>query len=125
MARGRQQHVAEPAEHERPDRIALVAGQQHADGVLPLEHVEVIEPEVDEDFLELATPVHRTDEFRGRVFSTLESMTWSTMMISMMLAGIASQSHSPREIGVVAGALSSTTALFWGWAHWSGRLPEP
>jgi MFS family permease len=68
---------------------------------------------------------HVSDEFRGRVFSTLESMTWSTMMISMMLAGIASQSYSPREIGVVAGALSSTTALFWGWAHWSGRLPEP
>jgi hypothetical protein len=21
--------------------------------------------------------------------------------------------------------LSSTTALFWGWANWTGRLPEP
>ena len=25
----------------------------------------------------------------------------------------------------MAGALSSTTAIFWGWAHLTGRLPEP
>jgi len=31
------------------------------------------------------------DAFRGRVFSTMESMTWSVMMVSMTLAGIASQ----------------------------------
>ncbi len=34
---------------------------------------------------------HVANEFRGRVFATMESMVWSTMMISMMLAGIASQ----------------------------------
>jgi MFS family permease len=66
-----------------------------------------------------------SDEFRGRVFSTMESMVWSVMMLSMMGAGIASQFYSPRVIGACAGALSSTTAIFWGWAHWSGRLPEP
>jgi MFS family permease len=65
------------------------------------------------------------DEFRGRVFSTMESMQWSVMMISMMLAGIASQYWDPRTIGAVAGALSSTTAIFWGWAQFTGRLPEP
>jgi hypothetical protein len=68
---------------------------------------------------------HVSDEFRGRVFSTLESMVWSTMMVSMMLAGIASQYFSPRVIGACAGALSSTTAIFWAWAHLTGRLPEP
>jgi len=68
---------------------------------------------------------HVDDSFRGRVFSTIESMTWSVMMISMMLAGIASQRYDPRLIGAVAGALSSTTAIFWGWANWAGRLPEP
>jgi hypothetical protein len=47
------------------------------------------------------------------------------MMVSMMGAGIASQHHSPREIGVVSGVLSSCTALFWGWANWTGKLPEP
>jgi hypothetical protein len=25
----------------------------------------------------------------------------------------------------VAGILSSTTAIFWGWANWAGKLPEP
>jgi MFS family permease len=68
---------------------------------------------------------HVSDEFRGRVFATIESMVWSTMMISMMLAGIASQYYDPRVIGAAAGILSSTTAFFWGWAHWTGRLPEP
>jgi len=43
----------------------------------------------------------------------------------MLAAGIASQYWDPRIIGAVAGALSSSTALFWGWAHFSGRLPEP
>ncbi len=66
-----------------------------------------------------------SNQFRGRVFSTIETMNWSTMMLSMMGAGIASQSYSPRTIGAVAGALSSTTAIFWGWAHWTGRLPQP
>jgi len=66
-----------------------------------------------------------SDEYRGRVFSTTESMVWFTMMISMMLAGIASRYYSPRIIGAWAGALSSTTAIFWGWAHFTGRLPKP
>ena len=64
-------------------------------------------------------------EFRGRVFSTMESVTWSVMMVSMLLAGAASQSWNPRTIGAVAGILSSTTAIFWGVAHWTGHLPEP
>jgi MFS family permease len=68
---------------------------------------------------------HVSDSFRGRVFATNESMQWSVMMISMTLAGIASQTWDPRTIGAIAGALSSTTAIFWGWAHVTGRLPEP
>ncbi len=65
------------------------------------------------------------NEFRGRVFSTMESLQWSVMMLSMLAAGIASEFWDPRTIGAIAGALSSTTAIFWGWAHWTGRLPEP
>ncbi len=68
---------------------------------------------------------HVADGYRGRVFATIESMQWSVMMVSMMLAGIASQHWDPRTIGAIAGALSSTTAIFWGWAHVTGRLPEP
>jgi MFS family permease len=68
---------------------------------------------------------HVPNAFRGRVFATMESTTWSVMMISMMLAGIASEHWDPRTIGAIAGALSSTTAIFWGWAEFTGRLPEP
>ena len=65
------------------------------------------------------------DAFRGRVFATMESTQWSVMMMSMTAAGIASQYYDPRTIGEVAGIISSTPAIFWGWAHWTGRLPEP
>ncbi len=68
---------------------------------------------------------HVSNQFRGRVFSTIETMNWATMMLSMMGAGIASQRFSPRAIGAVAGLLSSSTAIFWGWANWTGRLPQP
>ena len=66
-----------------------------------------------------------SDQYRGRVFSTIETLTWTMMMLSMMGAGIASTHYSPRTIGTVAGLLSSTTAIFWGWANWTGRLPLP
>jgi len=66
-----------------------------------------------------------SNDYRGRVFSTMESMQWSVMMLSMAAAGIYSQYYSPRLIGAVAGALSSTTAFFWAWANFTGRLPEP
>ncbi len=68
---------------------------------------------------------HVPDEFRGRVFATMETMTWSMMLLSMLGAGLASQSWSPRAIGAVSGVLSSSTAFFWLWANWTGRLPEP
>ena len=68
---------------------------------------------------------HVPDHFRGRVFATMESTTWSVMMVSMLLAGVASQYWDPRTIGTIAGALSSSTAIFWGWANVTGHLPEP
>lgn len=66
-----------------------------------------------------------SDQYRGRVFATMETLTWAMMMISLMGAGIASTHYSPRTIGAVAGLLSSTTAIFWGWANWTKRLPLP
>jgi len=68
---------------------------------------------------------HVSDAFRGRVFSTMESVVWATMILSMAAAGIASDHHSPRTIGAWSGVLSSSTALFWAWANMTGRLPEP
>jgi MFS family permease len=66
-----------------------------------------------------------SNQYRGRVFATMETFTWTMMMMSMMGAGIGSTHYSPRVIGTVAGLLSSSTAVFWGWANWSGRLPLP
>ena len=68
---------------------------------------------------------HTPDQFRGRVFSTMESIRWSVMIVSMSAAGIASQYVGPRTIGLVAGAFGSLTAIVWAWMDWSGRLPEP
>ncbi|MGE5647100.1 MAG: MFS transporter [Acidobacteriota bacterium] len=65
------------------------------------------------------------DQFRGRVFATMESLTWAVMMLSMTAAGIASQAWGPRTIGAWSGVLSSTTALAWGYLNLTGRLPEP
>jgi len=69
--------------------------------------------------------IHTDDEYRGRVFSTMESLRWSTMILSMAAAGIASQYYGPRAIGAVAGVLSSLTAFVWAWANWTGKLPQP
>jgi MFS family permease len=66
-----------------------------------------------------------SNEYRGRVFATLETLTWSTMMLSMLGAGLASQSVDARTIGAWSGALSSTTAIGWAYLNWSGRLPAP
>ena len=68
---------------------------------------------------------HVSDEYRGRVFATIETWTWLTMMLSMAVAGLASSHVSPRVIGAWSGVLSSTTAIFWAWANRTGRLPEP
>jgi predicted MFS family arabinose efflux permease len=68
---------------------------------------------------------HVANDYRGRVFATIETWTWMTMMVSMAMAGLASDHHSPRVIGAWSGVFSSLTAVFWGWANYTGRLPEP
>ncbi len=68
---------------------------------------------------------HVDDQYRGRVYSTIESMTWGTMMLSLSAAGWASEYVSPRTIGAWAGAFSTLSAVGWTWANLTGRLPEP
>ena len=68
---------------------------------------------------------HISDEYRGRVFSTIETWTWMTMLLSMSVAGWASDHTSPRVIGTVAAVFSGSTAIFWAWANLAGKLPEP
>jgi len=68
---------------------------------------------------------HVSNEYRGRVFATIETWTWLTMMLSMGVAGLVSSQTGPRVIGAWSGVLSSSTAIFWAWANWTGKLPEP
>ena len=68
---------------------------------------------------------HVSNEYRGRVFATLETLVWAVMMLSMTGAGLASDRIDTRWIGVASGALSSCTAFYWIWANATDRLPEP
>jgi MFS family permease len=68
---------------------------------------------------------HVPDQYRGRVFTTIEAMSNGTMMASLAVASVATLHYDPRSIGVVAGLLSSSTAFFWLWAQVTGRLKEP
>ncbi len=69
--------------------------------------------------------LHVPDRLRGRVFTTVDTMLNIVMMISMGATAVASTRYSPREIGVVAGCLSASTAVFWYWADARGVLVEP
>lgn len=68
---------------------------------------------------------HVPDRYRGRVFTTIDAMSNGTMMASLAVASVATLHYDPRTIGVVAGILSTSTALFWLWAQLTGRLKEP
>ncbi|MEZ5403112.1 MAG: MFS transporter [Bryobacteraceae bacterium] len=65
------------------------------------------------------------DAYRGRVFSTFESMNWGMMMISMTAAGFASDYYDTRTIGLWSGLASGSVSIFWIWAVLAGKLPEP
>ncbi|MCZ2077794.1 MAG: MFS transporter [Bryobacterales bacterium] len=68
---------------------------------------------------------HVPNRFRGRVFSAMEMILNGAMMISMTAASVAAVRYPVRTIGVIAGVLSTSTALFWAAANYAGRLPEP
>ena len=69
--------------------------------------------------------VHVPDRFRGRVFSTVETLMHAMMMLSLAVASIATDYYSARAIAFVAGCCSTATAFFWAWANAAGKLPEP
>ena len=58
------EHVAEVAEHVRPNRVALVLGDVVARRAFAGEDVEVVEPEIDQHFFELALAVDRAQQLR-------------------------------------------------------------
>jgi MFS family permease len=65
------------------------------------------------------------NQLRGRVFTTIDSVQWSVMLLSMSAGGLALEYLDARVVGTAAGILNGTTAIFWGWAHLTGRLPAP
>ena len=68
---------------------------------------------------------HVPDRYRGRMFSTSEMVVNVAMTASLTIASIASMSVPIRVIGVIAGCLSGSTAIFWFWADQAGKLTEP
>jgi len=46
-------------------------------------------------------------------------------MVSLFVAGIATETMDPRVIAAIAGCLSGSTGLVWAWASWTGRLRLP
>lgn len=63
--------------------------------------------------------------YRGRVFSSIETVQWTIMLMSMAAAGWATEFYTARQIAVVAGILSTSTAAVWAYLNVTGRLPQP
>jgi hypothetical protein len=68
---------------------------------------------------------HVPDHYLGRVFTTIDGLLNATMLASLTLASIATVRYPIRTVGVVAGLLSASTAIFWAWAVFARKLPEP
>jgi MFS family permease len=68
---------------------------------------------------------HVPDHFRGRVFTAVEGALNATMLLSLTVASFATMRYPIRVVGVVAGFLSASTAIFWAWAVFAHKLPEP
>ena len=68
---------------------------------------------------------HVPDRLRGRVFTTVDTMTNVTMILSLSAAGVATGHYGIRTVGAVAGLFSASTTIFWAWANLAGKLPEP
>ena len=68
MARRREEQIFETSQNMRPDGIALVAGEQHANRTLAVKDVEVVQPKVDQYLLERFSG---SNEFKSSRFSSL------------------------------------------------------
>jgi MFS family permease len=59
-------------------------------------------------------------DFRGRTFSVKETVVILSMVVSMLLAGIAQRYVGPHSIALVAGILTLLTGVLWLAANWAG-----
>jgi hypothetical protein len=63
-------------------------------------------------------------EFRGRTFSTKDSLVIFTMVLSMLLAGVGEHYVGIRAIALIAGILTFLTGAVWLIANWAGVYQE-
>jgi len=63
-------------------------------------------------------------QFRGRTFSTRETVVIFTMVISMLLAGVGQHYTGPRTIALIAGLLTLLTGVIWLVANLAGVYKE-
>jgi MFS family permease len=63
-------------------------------------------------------------QFRGRTFSTKETVVIFTMVISMLLAGVGQHYMGPRTIALIAGLLTLLTGVVWLVANLAGVYKE-
>lgn len=68
---------------------------------------------------------HVPDELRGRVFTAMDAILNTTMLLSLTIASYATGYFSPRSIALVAGIFSTLSAVPWAWMTFTGRLPAP
>lgn len=62
--------------------------------------------------------------FRGRTFSTKETVVIFTMVVSMLLAGVGQHYAGPHTIALVAGLLTFLTGVIWLAANLAGVYAE-
>jgi MFS family permease len=62
--------------------------------------------------------------FRGRTFSTKETVVIFTMVVSMLLAGVGQHYMGPRSIALIAGLLTLLTGVIWLVANLAGAYKE-
>ena len=62
MLGGGEQQIAEAAEHERTNRLLLVISDPHIVQPLAGEHIEMIEPEIDHDLMQLPRAQQRSED---------------------------------------------------------------
>ncbi len=63
-------------------------------------------------------------QFRGRTFSTRETVVIFTMVVSMLLAGVGQHYTGPRTIALIAGLLTLLTGVVWLIANVAGVYKE-
>ncbi len=99
----RAKQVAEAAPDMRPDRLALVIGDEARGAPLAGEDVEVVEPEVDEHFLELPLAIDRArDLLRSQRLDLLAAeLPGAALRFHALLFRQVARGHAPEVVRAI------------------------